>query len=292
MRTGDFGNPLGVVDATTVDPATASASPPNWVTARRYSSTSRSPVRRPRTHRSSRRPSNCRSPGTRPSARRGGSRTRHAGQYPSGAGRHRAGQLRRRPHRDERAGGLGTGVRDPRTGFGRRTAGRRPGRLPRRRRALPVDMDRSGQRVLRSRMFAADLGVPEDEATGSAAVRITDYLSRDLTIMQGKGSEIQTEWSSEGWVGSPAGSSATGPSRSTDRPRQPERGDRGARAAPRSRARNRRPRRTTGRPTRTGGRRPRRDREAGPGSPVRPHGWGPRANPSRAPCLPLAAPAG
>ena len=34
---------------------------------------------------------------------------------------------------------------------------------------------------LRSRMFAANLGVPEDEATGSAAVRITDYLSRDLT---------------------------------------------------------------------------------------------------------------
>jgi predicted PhzF superfamily epimerase YddE/YHI9 len=30
---------------------------------------------------------------------------------------------------------------------------------------------------LRSRLFAANLGVPEDEATGSAAVRITDYLS-------------------------------------------------------------------------------------------------------------------
>ena len=44
--------------------------------------------------------------------------------------------------------------------------------------------------VLRSRMFAADLGVPEDEATGAAAVRITDYLSRDLTIVQGKGSVI------------------------------------------------------------------------------------------------------
>ena len=34
---------------------------------------------------------------------------------------------------------------------------------------------------LRSRLFAANLGVPEDEATGSAAVRITDYLSRDLS---------------------------------------------------------------------------------------------------------------
>ncbi len=54
--------------------------------------------------------------------------------------------------------------------------------------------------VLRSRMFASDLGVPEDEATGSAAVRITDYLSRDLTIVQGKGSVIHTRWSAEGWV--------------------------------------------------------------------------------------------
>jgi predicted PhzF superfamily epimerase YddE/YHI9 len=54
--------------------------------------------------------------------------------------------------------------------------------------------------AIRSRMFAASLGVPEDEATGSAAVRITDYLSRDLTIVQGKGSVIQTTWSPEGWV--------------------------------------------------------------------------------------------
>ncbi len=54
--------------------------------------------------------------------------------------------------------------------------------------------------VLRSRMFAVGLGVPEDEATGAAAVRITDYLSRDLTIVQGKGSIIQTRWSADGWV--------------------------------------------------------------------------------------------
>lgn len=53
---------------------------------------------------------------------------------------------------------------------------------------------------LRSRMFAASAGVPEDEATGSAAVRITDYLSRDLTITQGKGSVIKTTWNPEGWV--------------------------------------------------------------------------------------------
>ena len=54
--------------------------------------------------------------------------------------------------------------------------------------------------VLRSRMFAAHLGIPEDEATGSAAVRMTDHLSRDLTIVQGKGSVIETRWSPEGWV--------------------------------------------------------------------------------------------
>jgi predicted PhzF superfamily epimerase YddE/YHI9 len=53
---------------------------------------------------------------------------------------------------------------------------------------------------LRSRLFAANLGVAEDEATGSAAVRITDYLSRDLSITQGKGSVIETTWSPQGWV--------------------------------------------------------------------------------------------
>ena len=53
---------------------------------------------------------------------------------------------------------------------------------------------------LRARMFAANLGVPEDEATGSAAIRITDYLSRDLRITQGKGSLIETTWNPEGWV--------------------------------------------------------------------------------------------
>jgi predicted PhzF superfamily epimerase YddE/YHI9 len=54
--------------------------------------------------------------------------------------------------------------------------------------------------ALRSRMFAPNLGVPEDEATGSAAVRITDYLSRDLTITQGEGSVIYTQWSPQGSV--------------------------------------------------------------------------------------------
>ncbi|MEO8814296.1 MAG: PhzF family phenazine biosynthesis protein [Mycobacterium sp.] len=53
---------------------------------------------------------------------------------------------------------------------------------------------------IRSRMFAGRLGVTEDEATGSAAVRITDRLSRDLTITQGRGSRIQTTWRPDGRV--------------------------------------------------------------------------------------------
>ena len=53
---------------------------------------------------------------------------------------------------------------------------------------------------IRSRMFAMNLGVPEDEATGSAAVRITDHLRHDLTITQGKGSQIFTRWKPDGWV--------------------------------------------------------------------------------------------
>ena len=54
--------------------------------------------------------------------------------------------------------------------------------------------------TIRSRMFAPHLGIREDEATGAAAVRITEYLSRDLTIVQGQGSIIETTWSAEGWV--------------------------------------------------------------------------------------------
>ncbi|OJZ71320.1 hypothetical protein BRW65_18810 [Mycobacterium paraffinicum] len=55
--------------------------------------------------------------------------------------------------------------------------------------------------TLRTRGFFGNLGVPEDEATGSAAMRLTDYLSSDLRITQGKGSVIETTWNAEGWVG-------------------------------------------------------------------------------------------
>ncbi|OBF22909.1 hypothetical protein A5725_11965 [Mycobacterium kubicae] len=54
--------------------------------------------------------------------------------------------------------------------------------------------------ALRARFFAANLGVTEDEATGSAAIRMTDHLSRDLTITQGNGSVLTTTWGADGWV--------------------------------------------------------------------------------------------
>jgi hypothetical protein len=53
---------------------------------------------------------------------------------------------------------------------------------------------------LRACMFAANLGVPDDEATGFAAMRLTDWLSRDLHITQGRGSVLETVWSPDGWV--------------------------------------------------------------------------------------------
>ncbi|MEV0246211.1 PhzF family phenazine biosynthesis protein [Nocardia sp. NPDC050712] len=53
---------------------------------------------------------------------------------------------------------------------------------------------------VRSRMFAPAMGIAEDEATGAAAVAITARLGRGLTITQGQGSQIFTEWDSDGWV--------------------------------------------------------------------------------------------
>jgi len=44
--------------------------------------------------------------------------------------------------------------------------------------------------VLRARNFASDLGVAEDEATGSAAVHLAQLQGRPITIRQGRGSVI------------------------------------------------------------------------------------------------------
>lgn len=51
--------------------------------------------------------------------------------------------------------------------------------------------DREQGRV-RARMFAPALGIREDEATGSAAVRLTAQLDQDLDILQGAGSRLYT----------------------------------------------------------------------------------------------------
>ncbi|WP_440711452.1 PhzF family phenazine biosynthesis protein [Herbiconiux sp. YIM B11900] len=53
---------------------------------------------------------------------------------------------------------------------------------------------------LRSRMFAPEFGIPEDEATGAAAVRITAVLGRDLVIDQGVGSRVVTRVEGDGRV--------------------------------------------------------------------------------------------
>lgn len=51
---------------------------------------------------------------------------------------------------------------------------------------------------VRARMFAPALGVVEDEATGSAALRLTAHLGRDLRITQGRGSELVTRLLADG----------------------------------------------------------------------------------------------
>lgn len=54
--------------------------------------------------------------------------------------------------------------------------------------------------VIRARVFAARYGIPEDEATGSAAVALAGRLRRTLDIRQGAGSEIVAEPLPDGMV--------------------------------------------------------------------------------------------
>ena len=44
--------------------------------------------------------------------------------------------------------------------------------------------------IVRSRVFPVRLGIAEDEATGSASVRLGGLLGRPLDIRQGKGSRM------------------------------------------------------------------------------------------------------
>ncbi len=54
--------------------------------------------------------------------------------------------------------------------------------------------------LVRARVFPRRIGVPEDEATGAAAVRLGALLGRDLVIRQGRGSVIEVHPRSGGWV--------------------------------------------------------------------------------------------
>lgn len=54
--------------------------------------------------------------------------------------------------------------------------------------------------AIRSRYFAAGVGIAEDEATGAAAVVITARLGRDLEIRQGRGSRLSTRLHADGSV--------------------------------------------------------------------------------------------
>lgn len=54
--------------------------------------------------------------------------------------------------------------------------------------------------AVRARMFAPAFGIPEDPATGAAAIALTALLTRGLHITQGQGSQIFTEWDSDGWA--------------------------------------------------------------------------------------------
>ncbi|HEU5354677.1 MAG TPA: PhzF family phenazine biosynthesis protein [Actinocrinis sp.] len=55
--------------------------------------------------------------------------------------------------------------------------------------------------LIRARTFCANIGVPEDEATGSAAIRLADRLQRPITVHQGRGSVLQARPAAEaGWA--------------------------------------------------------------------------------------------
>lgn len=58
----------------------------------------------------------------------------------------------------------------------------------------------AGSGQLRSRYFGTDIGIPEDEATGAAAVLMGAKIGRPLTIRQGVGSELHVRPGPDGMV--------------------------------------------------------------------------------------------
>jgi predicted PhzF superfamily epimerase YddE/YHI9 len=57
-----------------------------------------------------------------------------------------------------------------------------------------------GAGVVRERVFAPGYGIPEDEATGSAAVSLAARLGRELDVRQGRGSRILARPLDDGMV--------------------------------------------------------------------------------------------
>ena len=53
--------------------------------------------------------------------------------------------------------------------------------------------------TIRARSFAPDFGIPEDEATGSAALGLAVRLDRTVTIHQGRGSVLAARPLGDGW---------------------------------------------------------------------------------------------
>ena len=54
--------------------------------------------------------------------------------------------------------------------------------------------------VVRARAFLPDYGVPEDEATGAAALRLCAHVARPLEIHQGRGSVLHARPAADGTV--------------------------------------------------------------------------------------------
>ena len=54
--------------------------------------------------------------------------------------------------------------------------------------------------IVRARCFAPAVGITEDEATGSSALRLAAELGREIEVRQGRGSVIQARPLDDGWV--------------------------------------------------------------------------------------------
>jgi hypothetical protein len=52
--------------------------------------------------------------------------------------------------------------------------------------------------VVRMRVFAPAVGIPEDEATGAAGLRLVDHVGRPIEIRQGKGSVLHARPAEDG----------------------------------------------------------------------------------------------